>query len=65
MPFDKLRALNLSKGSGLILSGASNPDLKIGVWRRRTYQGIALSALPPRNDTTESGIFTAFGKYLT
>jgi hypothetical protein len=24
--------------SGLILSGASDPDLKIGVWRRRTYQ---------------------------
>jgi hypothetical protein len=24
--------------SGLILSGASCPDLKIGVWRRRTYQ---------------------------
>jgi len=22
----------------LILSGALNPDLKIGVWRRRTYQ---------------------------
>ena len=27
-PFDKLRALNLSKGSGLILSGAFYPDLK-------------------------------------
>jgi hypothetical protein len=25
--------------SGLILSGAFYPDLKIGVWRRRTYQG--------------------------
>jgi hypothetical protein len=24
--------------SGLILSGAFYPDLKIGVWRRRTYQ---------------------------
>ena len=24
--------------SGLILSGALNPGLKIGVWRRRTYQ---------------------------
>jgi hypothetical protein len=24
--------------SGLILSGAIYPDLKIGVWRRRTYQ---------------------------
>jgi hypothetical protein len=24
--------------SGLILSGAFNPGLKIGVWRRRTYQ---------------------------
>jgi uncharacterized protein YacL len=32
-PFDKLRALSLSRG-------LSNhyPDLKIGVWRRRTYQ---------------------------
>jgi hypothetical protein len=38
MPFDKLRALNLPKGSGLILSGAFNPDLRIGVWRRRMYQ---------------------------
>jgi len=26
--------------SGLILSGAFYPDLKIGVWRRRTYQGF-------------------------
>jgi hypothetical protein len=26
------------RGSGLILSGAFHPDLKIGVWRRRTYQ---------------------------
>jgi hypothetical protein len=26
--------------SGLILSGAFYPDLKIGVWRRRTYQGV-------------------------
>src|SRR3972149_5257774 len=26
--------------SGLILSGAFYPDLKIGVWRRRTYQKI-------------------------
>jgi len=26
--------------SGLILSGAFYPDLKIGVWRRRTYQNI-------------------------
>jgi len=24
--------------SGLILSGAHNPDLKIWIWRRRTYQ---------------------------
>jgi hypothetical protein len=24
--------------SGLILSGAFNPSLKIGVWRHRTYQ---------------------------
>ena len=24
--------------SGLILSGAFNPGVKIGVWRRRTYQ---------------------------
>jgi hypothetical protein len=43
MPFDKLRALNLSKGSGLILhfdelsvlslskEAALNPDLEIGV----------------------------------
>jgi hypothetical protein len=26
--------------SGLILSGAFYPDLKIWVWRRRTYQGF-------------------------
>ena len=26
------------RGSGLILSGAFYPDLKSGVWRRRTYQ---------------------------
>ena len=26
--------------SGLILSGTFYPDLKIGVWRRRTYQGL-------------------------
>src|SRR4030042_339046 len=26
--------------SGLILSGAFYPDLKIGVWRRRTYQNV-------------------------
>jgi hypothetical protein len=27
----------------LILSGAFNPGLKIGVWRRRTYQSFPLS----------------------
>jgi len=26
------------RGSGLILSGAFYPDLKVGVWRRRMYQ---------------------------
>ena len=25
------------RGSGLIRSSAFNPELKIGVWRRRTY----------------------------
>jgi hypothetical protein len=31
--------LSLPAGrQGLILSGAFYPDLKIGVWRRRTYQ---------------------------
>ena len=34
--------------AGLILSGAFYPDLKIGVWRRRTYQlgGIYRSVWP-------------------
>jgi hypothetical protein len=30
--------------SGLILSGAFYPDLKIGVWRHRTYQFLWLLA---------------------
>jgi hypothetical protein len=34
----RLPGLNPGVCSGLILSGALNPDLKIGVWRRRTYQ---------------------------
>ncbi|OGP70514.1 MAG: hypothetical protein A2W09_03330 [Deltaproteobacteria bacterium RBG_16_50_11] len=45
MPFDKLKAPSKAEGlslpagrQGLILSGAFYPDLKIGVWRRRTYQ---------------------------
>jgi hypothetical protein len=29
--------------SGLILSGAFYPDLKIGVWRRRTYQELKVT----------------------
>ena len=34
--------------SGLILSGPLNPDLKIGVWRRRTYQqDLFLDLLKP------------------
>ena len=39
-PFDKLRALSLSRG-------LSNhyPDLKIGVWRRRTYQSFMMETL--------------------
>jgi len=32
--------------SGLILSGASCTDLKIGVWRRRTYQKGNLPLVP-------------------
>jgi hypothetical protein len=47
MPLDKLKAPSTPRGSGLILSGAFYPDLKIGVClrpelrprvRRRTYQ---------------------------
>jgi len=34
----RLPGLKLGVCSGLILSGAFNPDFKIGVWRRRTYQ---------------------------
>jgi hypothetical protein len=47
MPFDKLKAPSEAEGlslpagrQGLILSGAFYPDLKIGSWRRRTYQLI-------------------------
>jgi hypothetical protein len=35
--------------SGLILSGASYPDLKIGVWRRRTYQKKRSPSLPAKS----------------
>ncbi len=42
LPFDKLRALNLSKGSGLTLSRAFFPGLKGGGWRRRMGQEVAL-----------------------
>ena len=34
----RLHGLKPGVCSGLILSGAFYPDLKIGVWRRRTYQ---------------------------
>jgi hypothetical protein len=37
--------------SGLILSGASYPGLKIGVWRRRTYQSV----IPPRPPLAKGG----------
>ena len=33
--------------SGLILSGAFYPDLKIGVWRRRTYQESLSEMMSP------------------
>jgi hypothetical protein len=36
--------------SGLILSGAFYPDLKIGVWRRRTYQLFMIPNLPGRRN---------------
>jgi len=36
----RLPGLKPGVRSGLILSSASYPDLKIGVWRRRTYQSI-------------------------
>jgi hypothetical protein len=41
-PNQPIRLPGLKPGvcSGLILSGAFYPDLKIGVWRRRTYQVI-------------------------
>jgi hypothetical protein len=34
----RLPGLKSGVCSGLILSGAFYPDLKIGVWHRRTYQ---------------------------
>ena len=37
--------------SGLILSGAFYPDLKIGVWRRRTYQQKLISCLEDLGQT--------------
>ncbi len=42
-----LRLPGLKPGvcSGLILSSALNPDLKIGVWRRRTYQSLQIGYL--------------------
>ena len=38
----RLPGLKPGVRSGLILSGAFYPDLKIGVWRRRTYQDCAI-----------------------
>jgi len=43
MPFDKLKARVQPRGSGSILIGAFYPDLKIGVWRRRTYQYLQVT----------------------
>ena len=37
----RLPGLKSGVCSGLILSGAFYPDLKIGVWRRRTYQTLS------------------------
>jgi len=42
--------------SGLILSGALNPDLKIGVWRRRTY--LALFTPTPFFSSMDKNIST-------
>jgi uncharacterized protein (TIGR03663 family) len=45
--YQPIRLPGLKPGvrSGLILSGALYPDLKIGVWRRRTYQKILAGIL--------------------
>jgi uncharacterized protein (TIGR03663 family) len=45
--YQPIRLPGLEPGvcSGLILSGAFYPDLKIGVWRRRTYQKILAGIL--------------------
>jgi hypothetical protein len=61
-PFDKLRALSLSRG-------LSNhyPDLKIGVWRRRTYQFLKISSFEKTvewNPTVFSTIFDGLVKSL-
>jgi len=45
--------LSLPAGrQGLMLSGAFYPDLKIGVWRRRTYQKtkMKITAKIPQDD---------------
>ena len=41
--------------SGLILSAAFNPGLKIGVWRRRTYQGFRGLRMEGSNGIQNSG----------